>query len=240
MVLVVVIIVMVMVMMTAADGAGLFLGKGVQIGSEGGSLLHCGENLCAAEIVPRRGNDDRLGILFPQERYGVGDLLLGAGLGVAEDDSTCVLDLIVVELTEVLDIHLALVGVGNGSVAVQYHIVGEHGLHGADDVGELPHARGLNEDTIGSVFLYHLRQCFGEVAHQRTADAAGVHFVDGDACVLQEAAVDADLAEFVFDEDDFLSGVGFGQEFFDQGSLAGSQKAGEYINFGHCKSEPFL
>ncbi len=239
-VLALLVVIVAVMMMTAANGTSLLLGEGVELSRKGGGLLHGREDLRAGQIVPRGSDDDRLGVLFPQKGYGVGDLLLGAGLGVAENDGACVLDLVVVELTEVLHIHLALVGIGNGGVAVEHHVVREHGLHRANDVRELANARGLDEDAVRSVLRHYLCQSLGEVAYQGAADAAGVHLVDGDTGILQEAAVDADLAELVLDEDDFLSGVGFGQELFDKGSLTGSQKAGEYIDFGHYKSEPFL
>ncbi len=74
-----------------------------------------------------------------------------------------------------------------------------------------------------------------EVAHQRAADAAGVHLGDVDARVLEEAPVDADFAELVFDEDQLLSLVALGDHFFDERGLASAQKAGVDIDFCHDK-----
>ena len=80
-----------------------------------------------------------------------------------------------------------------------------------------------------------------EVAHQAAADAAGVHLGDLDAGLLEKAAVDADLTEFVFDEHQLFAAVGLGDELADQSGFTGSQKAGEDIDFGHKnKDRPFL
>lgn len=59
----------------------------------------------------------------------------------------------------------------------------------------------------------HLLQRVGKVAHEAAADAAGVHLVDLHAGVLEEAAVDGDLAELVFDQHDLFARVGLGDQF---------------------------
>ena len=234
------VMIMVVMVMAAAMGTSLFFGESVQLSGKGGDLFHRGEDLRSVQLIPRCGDNDCVRILFTQESNGIGNLLLGAGLGVAENDSACMGNLIVIELAEVFHIHLALVGVGDSSVAVQHHVIGKHGFHRTNNVGELAYTRRLDEDTVGSILGNHLCQRFGKVAYQGAADATGVHFVDGDARILQEASVNADLAELILDEDNLLSGVCFGQEFFDQRGFTGTQKAGEYIDFGHYKSEPFL
>lgn len=57
--------------------------------------------------------------------------------------------------------------------------------------------------------------------------------------VLEEAAVDGDLAELVFDQHDLFARVGLGDQFFDERGLAGAEKTGENINFCH-KRKHFL
>ena len=84
----------------------------------------------------------------------------------------------------------------------------------------------------------HILQRPVEVAHQRAADAAGGHLADLYAGLLQEAAVDADLAEFVFDQDQLLALKRLCQQLFDKRSLACAQKAGYDVNF--CHSKPFF
>ena len=50
------------------------------------------------------------------------------------------------------------------------------------------------------VLLNNLSQRLAEVTHQTAADAAGVHFGNVDARILQETAVNADLTELVLDQ----------------------------------------
>ena len=143
-------------------------------------------------------------------------------------------DLIIIELTEVLHIHLDLVDIGHGDKAVQLHIqMLSHTLHSAGDIAQLAHTGGLNDDAVGVVLLHHLLQSGTEIAHQRAADAACVQLVDLDAGLLQEAAVDADLTKLVFDQDHLLARKGFLDELLDQSRLAGTKEAGENIDIRH-------
>ena len=81
--------------------------------------------------------------------------------------------------------------------------------------------------------LENLFERFGEVADERAADAAGVHLRDLDARFLQERAVDADLAEFVFDEDQLFAVEAVRDQFFDERRLACAQKPAENIDLCH-------
>ena len=162
------------------------------------------------------------------------ELFLLHVLGAAEDDGAGVLDLVVEELTKVLHIHLALLGVDHGHCAAQLHFAFlGHVAHRFGHVRELTNAGWLDEDPVGVVLLQHLPQGLAEVAHQGAADTAGIHLGDLDAGVLEETAVDADLAEFIFNQNDLLAGEGFRQQFFDQRGLPSAQKAGDNINGCH-------
>ena len=55
---------------------------------------------------------------------------------------------------------------------------------------------------------------------------------------LQEAAVNGDLTEFVFDEHQLFVLVAFRNQLLNEGSLTRTQKAGKNIYFGH-KKVPF-
>ena len=199
------------------------------------------QDLLAGQGVPGGGDDGSGGVLLTQHGHSGGDLLLGGVLGAAQDDAACVADLVVVELTEVLHIHLDLVHVGHGDKAAELDIqVLGHALHGAGHVTQLAHAGGLDHDAVRVVLLHHLLQGGAEIAHQRAADAAGVQLIDLDAGLLQEAAVDADLTELVLDQNDLLAGKGLLDEFFDQSGLAGAQEAGKNINFGHSLNASFF
>ena len=234
-VLVLLFLILVGVLLVGLGSHGDQLGLEIVLGGHGL------EDLLTGQGVPGGGHDGGGGVLLPQHGHGSSDLLLGSVLGTAQDDAACMADLVVVELTEVLHIHLDLVHVGHGDKAVQLHIqMFGHAFHSAGHVGELAHAGGLDHDAVGVVLLHHLLQGGAEVAHQRAADAAGVQLVDLDAAFLQKAAVNADLAELVLNQNDLLAGKGLFDELFDQRSLTGTQEAGENIDFGHDSIASFF
>ena len=45
----------------------------------------------------------------------------------------------------------------------------------------------------------YLLQGLGEIAYERTANTAGIHFRNIDSRVLQKSAVNSDFTELVFD-----------------------------------------
>ena len=70
------------------------------------------------------------------------------------DDAACMADLVVVELTEVLHIHLDLVDVGHGNEAAQLNIqMLGHALDSAVHVGQLADAGGLDDDAVGEMCI---------------------------------------------------------------------------------------
>ena len=205
----------------------------LELGGEGVLPLHGLENLRAGDLIPRGGDDRGGGVLLAQHGDAAVELLLAQTVGAGEDDRARVLDLVVEELAEVLHVDAALVRVDNGGKAVELEVIGLHALHGADNVGQLADAGGLDEDAVRAELLEHLLQSLLEVADEAAADAAGIHLVDRDARVLQETAVDGDLAELVFDENDLLAGIRLGDQLLDQRRFPRAEKAGENVNFGH-------
>ena len=193
------------------------------------------DQLLARQLAPRGGDDGGNGIMLPQHGNGRVQLALGDGIGTGQDDGGGRLDLVVVELAEVLHIHLDLARVGHGDGIAQRDLVIRHLAHSGDDVGQLAHAGRLDQNTVGMVLGNDLLQRLAKIAHQRAADAAGVHLGDVDAGILQKAAVNADLAELVLDQHQLLPLVAFGDHLFDQGRLARAEEAGENINFCHKK-----
>ena len=199
------------------------------------------QDLLAGQGVPGGGDDGSGGVLLTQHGHSGGDLFLGGVLGAAQDDAACVADLVVVELTEVLHIHLDLVDVGHGDEAAQLDIqMLGHALDSAGHVGQLADAGGLDDDAVGVVLLHHLLQGGAEITHQRAADAAGVQLIDLDAGLLQKAAVDADLAELVLDEHDLLACKGLLDELLDKSGLTGTKEAGENVDLGHIRNASFF
>ena len=159
---------------------------------------------------------------------------------MAQDQAACIGDLIVEELAEVLLIHLALLGIDYCGEAVQFHVMGMDILDCTNDIAQLAHAGRFDQDAIRVVLFQHLFQSLAKVAYQTTADTAGVHLGDLYAGVLQKAAVNTDLAEFVFDEHQLFANIAFLNQFLDQRGFTGTQKAGEYCNFCHFYLHFFL
>ena len=242
-VLIVVVMVMMVVLVLILVGMGHVGGSGLgqQLGDEVALAVHDGDDLCAGQDGPVGGDDGGGGVLLCQQGDGGSDLLLTGVAGAAQDDAGRMADLVVIELTEVLHIHLDLVHVGDGDKAVQDdgQILGD-ALDGAGHVGQLADARRLNEDAVRVVGLDDLLQCLAEIADQAAADAAGVQLIDLNAGLAHEAAVDADLAEFILDQDDLLTGEGLLDELFDKGGLAGAEEAGENVDFGFLFSHSWV
>ena len=202
-------------------------------GGERVALFHRVEDLRAGELVPRRRDDDGAGILLAQQRDALGELFLLDARGAGEDDAPGGFDLVVEKFAEVAHIHFAFARVYDGAERVDRKLAVRRLLHGGHDVGELADARGLDEDAVGGVALADLVQSGAEITRKAAADAAGVHLRHLNAGVLHEAAVHADLAELVLDEDELFARVSFRDQLFDERGLARAEETGKYINFCH-------
>ena len=152
---------------------------------------------------------------------------------MAQDNAAGVGYLVVEELAEVLLIDLALLGIHYCGEAVQNNVLHAKVLNCADNVRKLADAGGLDEDPVRVVLVQHLLKRLTEISHQRAADAAGVHLIDDNACVLQKSSVDAYLAKLVLDEHQLLTVKAVGYELFNKCGLSGSEEAGEYGDLCH-------
>ena len=224
--------VMMVVLMMMVMMCMLFL-QLCQFGCQGSLAFHGVQQLLAGQFTPGGGNDGCLGIVFPQHFHGGIQLLLGNGVGTGEDDGGSSLHLIVVELTEVLHIDLYLTGIHNCHGIAQSHILIGNLIDSANNIGQLAHAGGLNEDPLRIILVDNLLQRLAEITHQRAADAAGVHFGDIDARILQETAVNANLTELVLDKHQPLACIGLLNHFLNEGGLACTQEATVNINLSH-------
>ena len=201
-------------------------------------FLHDLADLRAAELIP--GGGDQAGVFvdaLQQFHRGQG-LGVVRAVGAAEDDQVGAGHLVVEEFAEVAGVHLALARVHHRDLRADLRAF--HALHGVRHVRQLADARGLDQDPVGRVVAHDLRQRLGEVAHQRAADAAGVHLGDLHARVLQERAVHRDLAEFVLDQHELFVLVSFGDQLTDQGRLAGAQKSGKNVDSCQGFCLPYL
>ena len=196
-------------------------------------MLDGGEDILTGEIVPGGGDDDGIGVQIAKHSNALLDLVSLRALGMREDYGRGVRDLVAVKFAEVLQVHLALIHIGNGGEAVELCTVLLCGASRANDVGELSYSRGLDDDSVGLELVDDLLECLREIAHERAADTARVHLGDLDARIGEEAAVDADLTEFVLDEHELFALIRLGNKLFYKCSLSGAEEAGEYINFRH-------
>ena len=194
-------------------------------------------NLLTGQVIPRRGDDAGV---FPavltNQLESLVQTLVADILGAAQHNGAGAFQLIDIELTEVLDIHAALGSVAYGGHAAHFHFAfAQNRLYSGSNVGQLADAGRLNDDAIRCVLAQDIAQCLFKVADQSAADAAGVHFVDLNAGILQETAVNADFTELVFDQNHFLTLERAFQQFANQGRLAGAQETGNNVDFRHIK-----
>ena len=229
--LVVIIVVMVVVMMLA-----LLCKKSLQLVVKCVLLSHCVSKLLSGELVPLGSYDRRSRVEFSQTLYSVVYLILSKTSSMAEDDTACVCDLVVEELTKILLIHLALLCVNYSCKAVKLHIVSAYVLNSTDNIAELANARGLDEDTAGMIFLQHLLQSLAEISHKTTADTAGIHLSYLDTGILQEASVYTNVTELILDKHQLFALVALVYELLDKGSLTSSKKAGENSYLCHTSA----
>ena len=209
----------------------------LQILLHGGIAVHGVQQLRTGQFMPGGRHQGGMGIVFPQQRNGSIQLGLRNGIRAGQNDSFGSFHLIVVEFTEILHVDLHLAGIHNRHRVAQLNILSRHLFNGSHHIGQLSHAGGLDHDPVGMILLDHLGQSLAEIANQAAANAAGIHFCDVDARILQKAAVNADLAEFVLDQHQLLAAICFLDHFLDQSGLAGTKEAG--INIDFCHSNTF-
>ena len=233
-IMVMVVVVMMLFLILVRMGSIGSLCFAQKLGNQVALTIHNGNDLCTGQFVPIGGHNGGGGVLFLDQGNGCGNLLLVCAAGAAQDDAGCVADLVIIELAKVLHIHFDLVHIGHGHKAVQADRQGlAHTLNSAGHITQLANAGRLDQDAVRMISLHDLFQCLAEIAHQRAADTAGVQLVDLNASLTHKAAVNADLAEFVFDQHDLFTLERFLDELFDQGRFACTQKAGENINFSY-------
>ncbi len=199
---------------------------------------HRVQQLFPGQLVPRSRHQRGVRIMLAQQRNGRVQLCLRDGIRAGEDDRPCGFDLIVVKLAEVFHIHLDLARIHDRDGKAQRNIFVRDLFHGGLYIGELAHAGRLNDDAVGMILFDHLRQCLAKVTHQTATNTAGVHFRNIDARILQKSAVDADLTEFVLDQHQLLTAVGFADHLFDQCSFSRSEKSGVNVDFCHTVFTP--
>ena len=195
--------------------------------------FHCMNQLVAIQFAPGSCNNGSVGVMFAKLLHSLVQLSLRNGIGTGQNDGIGRFHLVVVELAKILHIDLYLTGIHNRNGITQFHAL--HLLDSSDHIGQLAHTGGFNDNTVGSVLMDDLLQSLTEVTHQTAADAAGVHLGNVDTGLLEEAAVNADFAKFILNENKLLALVAFRDHFLDQRSLTCAQKT--RINIDGCHSK---
>ena len=184
--------------------------------------LHCLHQLGAGKLIPRCGNNGGLSIQGSQQFHCCIQLLLRDTVCARQNDGVCGFDLIIVKLAKVLHIDLDLAGIHHSHFAAQDHIVIGDLFHGSNYIRQLAHTGGLDHDSVRVIIGNHLGQRLAKITHQAATDTAGIHFGDIDTCILQKTAVNADLAEFIFDQHQLLPCIALGNHFLDKGGFTGA------------------
>ena len=195
--------------------------------------FHGGDQLFTGQFIPG-GCNQRCGcVVLPNQRYSSIQLILGNGVCTGENDGRCRFNLIVIELTEVLHINLDFARISHSNGVSQSHFLIGHLFNSGNHIGQLAHAGGFNNHTVGIKLCNHLLQCLAEITNQAAADAAGIHFGNVNTCILQKTTVNTDFAELIFNQNQFLTLVGFLNHLLDQCGFTRTQKAGKHVNFCH-------
>ena len=119
-------------------------------------LLHSGENVLAVQLIPRGSNYNSGVIVLSDKLNGLFRLVRFSNVGVREDDTGCVGNLIVIEFTEVFHIHLALVNVCDSGEAIEHSVCVIYRLNRLDNVRELSYAARLDNNSVGVELVKHL------------------------------------------------------------------------------------
>ena len=132
--------------------------------------LHSLPDLTAGQIIPGSCNDGSLRIMLPEERDCSIQLLLGNRICAGHDNRGSSFDLVVIELTKVLHIHLYFACINDRNRVSQGNLAVGNLINSGDHIGELTYSGGLNNDPVGSIFADHLRQSFAKITNQTAAD----------------------------------------------------------------------
>ena len=85
-------------------------------------MLHNLYQFLSVKVLDRSCDDSSIFVQVAQKLQRLLNFLLCCNISTAHDNSTCVLDLVVKKLTEVLHVHFAFLGINNSSIAVQFNI----------------------------------------------------------------------------------------------------------------------
>ena len=191
------------------------------------SMFHRFQNLISPQFLDWGSDDHRIFIHFADHFHCTLHFFLCClrCICTAENNGSCILQLIFKELSKVSHIHLTFVHIYHGSITIQADLtVHIHILHRFDHIRQFSHTRRLDHDPIRMIGSDHFFQRSSKIPHQRTADTARIHLPDLNTRLLQKTSVNTDLSKFIFNQHYLLPLQSLRQQLFDQCSFACSQK----------------
>ena len=194
------------------SAATMFLFQFFQICSNRSFSFHSMQQLLTGKLIPGRSNDYSIGITLAQQLHSLIQFIMGNDVRAGKNNDICGFHLVIVELTKVLHINLNLTGIHNSNAEAQLHTFNL--IYSGDYIGQFANTGGLNKHTVRMIILNHLCQSLTKISHKRAANASGVHLGNIDTRILQKTAVNADLTEFVLNENQFLPTVAFLNHLF--------------------------
>ena len=130
-------------------------------------MLHNLYQFLSVKILNRSCDDGCIFIQAAKKLQGLLNFLLSCDICTAHDDGACILDLIVKELTEVLHVHLAFLGINNSCIAVQFDVnLILNTLYSFDNVRKFTNSGWLDEDSVRVVFGNNFFQGSTEISNQ--------------------------------------------------------------------------
>ena len=128
------------------------------------------KDLYSGEVIPGCCDDLCVIVDLADESYCLIELILSDIACTAQDDRSCILDLVLIELLEVLEVDAALGSVDNCNCSAD--LCSFDALNGSNYVGELAYAGRFDEDPVGSELVDYVLQGCAEVADKAAADTA--------------------------------------------------------------------
>ena len=197
--------------------------------------FHRLHQLSAGQFGPGRRHQRGMVVMLPDQGNGSIQLSLRDRIGAGQDNGGGGLDLVVVELAKVLHIDLDLTGIRHRNSIAQNHIFICDFFYSSNHIRQLAHTGGFDHDPVRIILTDNLFQRLTEIAHQTAADAAGIHFCNVDARILQKAAVNTDLTELILNEHQLFTLIGLLDHFLNQRRFPRAEKPGVNIDFCHAK-----
>ena len=103
-------------------------------------------------------------------------------VGMGENNCRSILYLVIEKLAEVLHIHLALAGINNNRITVEFSSFGFNALNCADNVGKFTNTRRLDYNSVRIIFFKNLGERRRKISYKGATDTTRVHLGYLNAC----------------------------------------------------------